>query len=314
MGTTTEGSVAFREYRTDVFEDLEAEQDRLEGILEQLDQMAWLTASGAAGWSIADMVLHLAQIEEQVVASAAGRDEVGWDRAPGTLDEFIERWVRAERAGPDVVFARWRKARRDAERALRQADPRRRLAWSAAPLRPQALATTRLAEHWAHGLDITGPLGILFPDTERLRHIAWLAHRSLPYAFALAGEEPHDVYCELTAHDGSTWRYGPAEATSTITGSAGDFCRVGARRLAPEQSGLVAGGPTEPPRYGSCATTPLDGASALTGLLLSVELEERLGARRWIPMVGRDVLQPPQAAGRSRIARRARSLADHGAC
>ena len=57
----------------------------------------------------------------------------------------------------------------------------------AAPVKPATLATTRLAEHWAHGLHITGPLGVDSPDTERLRHVAWLAHRTLPYAMTLAG-------------------------------------------------------------------------------------------------------------------------------
>ena len=38
------------------------------------------------------------------------------------------------------------------------------------PAKPATLATTRLAEHWAHGLDITGPLRVEFPDTGRLRH------------------------------------------------------------------------------------------------------------------------------------------------
>ncbi|HEY6415358.1 MAG TPA: hypothetical protein VIX41_03940, partial [Acidimicrobiales bacterium] len=47
----------------------------------------------------------------------------------------------------------------------------------------------------------------------------------------------------LTGPRGDTWRYGPADADSTITGAAGAFCRVGAQRLAPEDSGLVAGGP-----------------------------------------------------------------------
>ena len=112
-----------------------------------------------------------------------------------------------------------------------------------APLRPRALATTRLAEHWAHGLDITGPLDIAFPDTDRLRHVAWLAHRTLPYAFSLAGVEGGDVHCRLTGPNGDTWEYGPVDAGSTITGSAGAFCRVGAQRLAPERSGLVASGP-----------------------------------------------------------------------
>ncbi|HVB27029.1 MAG TPA: hypothetical protein VNE21_03850 [Mycobacteriales bacterium] len=51
------------------------------------------------------------------------------------------------------------------------------------------------------------------------------------------------MFCELTGPDGTSWRYGPPDAESTITGSAGAFCRVGAQRLAPEDSGLVATGP-----------------------------------------------------------------------
>jgi uncharacterized protein (TIGR03084 family) len=109
------------------------------------------------------------------------------------------------------------------------------------------MATTRLAEHWAHGLDITGPLGIAFPDTDRLRNIAWLAHRTLPYAFALAGAGPQDVRCDLTAPDGVTfWEFGPDGAGSAISGPAGDFCRVAAQRMTPEKSGLTASGPHGP--------------------------------------------------------------------
>ena len=81
-------------------------------------------------------------------------------------------------------------------------------------------------------------------DTERLRHIAWLAHRTLPYTLSLAGEQQAAVRCELTAPDGSdVWRYGPPDADSAITGTASDFCRVAARRLDPAQSALRASGP-----------------------------------------------------------------------
>src|SRR5205085_4107694 len=199
---------------------------------------------GASGWSVADVVLHLAQSEEAVVSTAATLDRSSrWEREPGTLDELMHMAVAAERAEPKVVFERWRTARRAALDRLRHADPKEALPWAAAPLRPRALATTRLAEHWAHGLDITGPLGIPFPDTDRLRHVAWLAHRTLPYAFSVAGVEGGDVRCRLTGPNGDTWAYGPVDAGSTITGSAAAFCRVGAQRLAPERSGLVATGP-----------------------------------------------------------------------
>ena len=226
----------------EVFDDLVAEQDRLEAILDELDEQAWLSPSAAPGWSVADVVLHLAQTEGAVVATAAGGGESMWWTGE-RVDDLAERLVATERAAPAEVFDRWRVARRAAVATLRAADPEQRLAWAAAPLKPRTLATTRLAEHWAHGLDITGPLGIDFPDTDRLQHIAWLGHATLPYGFRVAGEEPHEVFCELTAPSGTTWRFGRPDADSTISGPAGAFCRVGAHRLSADASGLATNGP-----------------------------------------------------------------------
>jgi uncharacterized protein (TIGR03084 family) len=232
-----------------VFDDLEAEEQRLDGILGGLDHAQWVSPSGAPGWSVADVVLHLAQSEEAVVFSASGqpgRAGAGLANRPADLsvDEFAEQAVQAERTEPGFILRRWRAASAAALAALRSADPGQPLRWVEAPLKPATLATTRLAEHWAHGLDITGPLGIEFPDTGRLRHIAWLAHRTLPYAFALAGQEPAEVSCVLTAPDGvTTWRFGPPDAESAISGPAAAFCRVAARRLSQERAGLRTAGP-----------------------------------------------------------------------
>jgi uncharacterized protein (TIGR03084 family) len=227
-----------------IFDDLEAEQDRLENILGGLDEAQWASPSGAAGWTVADVVLHLAQTEEAVAASIAGASPGVLTVSGTALDQVMDQLVQAERTAPASVFRRWREARLAAVTALRAADPQRPLPWVDAPLKPATLATTRLAEHWSHGLDITGPLGISFPDTARLSHIAWLAHRSLPYSLVLAGEQPQEVFCELTAPDGTArWRYGPPGADSAITGPAGAFCRVAAQRLPPGKSGLRATGP-----------------------------------------------------------------------
>ncbi len=235
----------------DIFDDLAAEQDRIETILAALDDEAWTSPSAAAGWSIADVVLHLAQTEEAVVASVAGISLAqalpASAAGTSTIDQIMDQWVGAERVSPAATFDRWRRARRAALSALRAADPTTALPWAAAPLRPRTLATTRLAEHWAHALDIVVAVGLDLPDTDRLRHIAWLGHHSLPYGFALVGEQPHDVHCELTAPDEVTmWTYGDPNAPSHITGPAEAFCRVGAHRLAPESSGLVASGPHGP--------------------------------------------------------------------
>src|SRR6476620_2438742 len=178
----------------DVFDDLAAEDERLDRILAALDDDAWRSPSGAACWSSADVVLHLAQTDEAVAASAGATTEGGWPADATGVDDAADRMVREQRAEPAAVFARWRAAQEASLSALRAAEPATRLTWVAGTLKPATLATTRLAEHWAHGLDITGPLGIDFPDTDRLRHIAWLGHSTLPYAFSLDGEEPHAVY------------------------------------------------------------------------------------------------------------------------
>src|SRR5438132_436056 len=53
-----------------IFDDLGAEEERLEKILSGLDQAQWASASAADGWTIADVVLHLAQSEEAAAATA----------------------------------------------------------------------------------------------------------------------------------------------------------------------------------------------------------------------------------------------------
>jgi uncharacterized protein (TIGR03084 family) len=231
----------------DVFDDLAAEDERLDLILAALDDDAWRSPSGAAGWSVTDVVLHLAQTDEAVAASAgAPTAEAGWPADASGVDDAADRMVREQRAEPAEVFARWRAAQQASLSALRDAEPGTRLLWVAGSLKPATLATTRLAEHWAHGLDITGPLGIDFPDTDRLRHIAWLGHSTLPYAFSLEGEEAHPVYCRLTGPDGDMWTFGSDDAESSIVGLAGSFCRVGAHRVAPEDAALIASGPYGP--------------------------------------------------------------------
>jgi uncharacterized protein (TIGR03084 family) len=96
-----------------------------------------------------------------------------------------------------------------------------------------SMATARLMETWAHGLDVTDGLRRPPSVSDRLRHIAHLGVRTRDFAFAqhglVAPTEPFRV--ELTAPDGSTWGWGPEDATQRVTGPALDFClRVTQRR------------------------------------------------------------------------------------
>ncbi|GAA3613263.1 TIGR03084 family metal-binding protein [Nonomuraea rosea] len=229
---------------TDVFDDLAAEYRQLDAVLDPLTADQWSRPSAAAGWTVSDAVLHLTQSEEVINSPFINAGEPRLAAAEATMDGLAAEMVAAERGmSPADVLARWRKAAFATPGTLRACPPGTRLSWVRTSLSPKTLATTRIAEHWAHAQDITVPLGLPYPDTARLRHVAWLAHRTLPYAFALAGIADAPVFCELTAPDGITrWTFGDPAAPARITGSAAEFCRVGARRLTPEQTGLIAEG------------------------------------------------------------------------
>ena len=229
-----------------IFDDLVAEQDRLEAILDDARRAGLAQPVGAPPDGRWPTSCCTSPRPKRPSSPARPRPPPAATRRGGAASRPTTSpsgWWR--RSGP-----RRRRCSTVGERlagsavaALRAADPEQRLSWAAAPLKPRTLATTRLAEHWAHGLDITGPLGIDFPDTDRLRHICWLGHATLPYGFMVAGEEPHEVFCELTAPSGTTWVFGRPEADSTISGPAGAFCRVGAHRVSPDESGLATTGP-----------------------------------------------------------------------
>jgi len=97
-----------------------------------------------------------------------------------------------------------------------------------------SMATARLMETWAHGLDIADTLGVKRPATARLRSIAHIGVRTRDFAFSINGlNPPADPFrVELRAPDGSTWDWGPADADQRVTGTAEDFCMLVTQRRA----------------------------------------------------------------------------------
>jgi uncharacterized protein (TIGR03084 family) len=96
-----------------------------------------------------------------------------------------------------------------------------------------SMATARLMETWAHGLDVTDALGLRPSVSPRLRHVAHLGVRTRDFAFGQNGlpapAEPFRV--ELIGPDGEVWAWGPEDAAQRVTGPALDFClRVTQRR------------------------------------------------------------------------------------
>jgi uncharacterized protein (TIGR03084 family) len=231
---------------------LAEQQAELSDLLTPLTADGWSRPSRCEGWSVGDVVLHLAQTNEMAIGSAQGRfDEAlavltqGVETA-GNVDDGADLMVRHERGLPvDVLFERWQQGARTLVGALSEGDPHRRVDWVAGPLSVRTLATTRLAETWIHTGDVADALDVTVEPADRLRHIARLAWRTLPYAFAQAGGTlSGPVSFELTGPSGSAWTFVPEDdAATTIRGDGVELCLVAARRIDPGDTSLVGEGP-----------------------------------------------------------------------
>ncbi len=227
---------------------LRAEHREFDVMLDGLTRSEWERPSRCPGWSVCDVVLHLAQTDELTLTSATGRfaDAFGaLSGGVGDVDTAAALAVERERGQVGVaVRDRWRAAAGAVVQMFEECDPSSRLVWVAGELSARTLAATRLSETWIHSGDIVQALGRELAVTDRLWHIARLAWRMLPYAFARSGQElrgPVTVY--LDAPDGSIWSFEADSAMTTARGPARDFCLVAGRRLSPAMSRLEADGP-----------------------------------------------------------------------
>jgi uncharacterized protein (TIGR03084 family) len=233
---------------------LAGQQAELTNILNGLDEAAWQRPSRCEGWTVADVVLHLAQTNEMAIASIDGRlpeylEEVGrqlGDAPPANVDDGAGLMVAKERDRPLAdLKARWQSTVDGFLARLDHADFHHRVMWVAGELSVRTLVSTRLAETWIHTGDVADGLGVQLQPTERLKYIARLAWRTLPYAFARDGRAlSGPVAFELTGPTGEPWAFIPDDApVTTVRGKGVELCLVAARRVDPAETGLRGEGP-----------------------------------------------------------------------
>src|SRR5918992_1046411 len=190
----------------EIVEDLRAETLDLERMLAPLPGAAWETATPAPGWAVRDQVSHLAWF-----------DDVAARYRALSVRELRE-WFRAARARLLDVLA--------------GLDAKARIAWYGPDMSAASFATARLMETWAHGQDVADALGVSRPPTDRLRHVAHIGVRALPYSFAAHGRQvpAAPVRVEVTLPSGAVLALGPESAADVVRGAALDFCLVVTQR------------------------------------------------------------------------------------
>lgn len=221
----------------EILSDLVAEQQQLDQFLQRVNVRNWSTNTPAKGWDIRDTVSHLAHLEEYAHnALSEGGSRLGEISEYASFDAFTADGVKRGRAmRPQDVIEWWRLGRAKVVDALSRANERDRVPWLYGDMSAKTFATARLAETWAHGLDIhEAAEDDEFEDTDRLRHIIVLAQKMLPWAFEQAGlEYTTEVRLEGIGQMYAKYASGSEDTDQLIRGPAGEICRVAVQRMAP---------------------------------------------------------------------------------
>lgn len=231
-----------------IVDDLRAESDDLDALVAPLGESGWATLTPAPGWTIAHQIAHLLWTDRVALTSIT--DEPGFAdvlaAAAANPAGFVDAGAEELAAtSPAELLADWRRTRTRLHDELGAVAEGRKLLWFGPSMSAASMATARLMETWAHGLDVADALGVRRPATSRLRSIAHIGVRTRDYAFVVNGlpVPTAPFHVELRAPDGGTWSWGPEDAEQRVTGSAEDFCFLVTQRRPRGELDLVAKGP-----------------------------------------------------------------------
>jgi len=221
-----------------ICQDLKAEYDALDTIVQELSDHQWQTQTPFFNWSIKDEISHIAYFDRAAYYSATDHKAFQKD-----MEEMLEGFVdytqmhnKVNSVGGNMssgeLLSWWRKNRKLLIDAYTELSPKDRLPWYGPSMSARSSATARLMETWAHGQDIVDALGIKRKATERLRHIAHIGVSTFQWSFKnrqmSAPENP--IYVALNSPSGDIWKWGPADAKESVSGDAEDFCLVVTQR------------------------------------------------------------------------------------
>jgi len=218
----------------DLLTDLTDEQESLMAVLRCIGDDDWFTPTPAKYWDVRDTIAHFADTDELAFDTLTNGERTLNDFAARLASgEDVTFWgvQRGRRLAGKQVLTWWERTAAAQRNQFALTPPDFRVPWGLG-MRTASLIKARLMEAFAHGHDVRVALGVDVPDSPRMRHVAWLATRALPYAYTVAGREPPAgaLRVELDLSDGGTWTYGPDDAPNRITGPALQYCEVFVQR------------------------------------------------------------------------------------
>jgi uncharacterized protein (TIGR03084 family) len=126
------------------------------------------------------------------------------------------------------LLAVWRQQFMELCAVLDAAPADQRFQWNKAKMSLRMFATARQMEHWAHAQAIYDIFGMNRAYHERLKNVAVIGVKTYGFTFTnrdlpVPGNEP---YVRLTSPSGEIWEWNDPVASSSVVGSAVEFCQV----------------------------------------------------------------------------------------
>src|SRR5277367_1460850 len=161
--------------------DLRAESDELDALVAPLPADRWAAPTPAARWTIAHQIGHLLWTDRGSLLAAS--DEAAFaellEPAAANPSGFVDAAADELAAtAPAALLADWRQTRKRLHDALLTVPDGRKLPWFGPPMSAASMATARLMETWAHGLDVADTLSVTRAPTARLQSVAHIGVRA----------------------------------------------------------------------------------------------------------------------------------------
>jgi uncharacterized protein (TIGR03084 family) len=226
--------------------DLEDEYSDLQLLVAPLTahDSQWDLPTPAVGWSVRDHISHLAFFDDAGRSALADPDAFAESAADAMArggDPMEAHLTRGRSMDGGQLRTWWEHAHRGMMEVFAGADPSARVPWYGPPMGLLSFVSARLMETWAHGQDVADALGVERIPTDRLRHVAHLGVRALPFSYAVRGlDQPVGrIEVMLTGPTGDRWEWTVGDdddghddrgPESVVRGPALDFCLVVTQR------------------------------------------------------------------------------------
>ncbi|NKB50805.1 MAG: TIGR03084 family protein [Rhizobiaceae bacterium] len=231
-------------------EDFRAECDCLAEVIAEQTEDIFQRTTLFNSWTINDIIGHLHMFNVAARLTLENDQKFADFFAPVAADlkqgrsmrEAQYVWLNGLEGRP--LFDAWREGCQATADLYALTDPRQRIKWAGPDMSARSSITARQMETWAHGQEVFDCLGMVRPDTDRIKNIAHLGVQTFGWTFInrqlpVPEPVPHVV---LTAPSGAVWTWNEPQEDNQISGKAVEFGQVVTQTRNVADTSLVASG------------------------------------------------------------------------